>query len=58
MDFVDKTGAPRPTEDVEAALQAIKERIVKGPPDVFTMHLLVAKDVLEKELEMRKLRGG
>ena len=58
MEFVDKTGTPRPTEDIEAALQAVKERIVKGPPDVFKMHLIVIKAVLEKELEMRKARGG
>jgi len=58
MDFVDKTGVPRPTEDVEAALQAVKERIVKGPHDVFTMHLIVVKDVLEAELRAREARGG
>jgi hypothetical protein len=58
MDFVDKTGTPRPTEDIEAALQAVKERIVKGPHDVFTMHLIVVKDVLEAELRAREARGG
>lgn len=57
MEFVDKTGSPRPRRDVEAALQAVKERIVKGPHDVFTMHLLVVKDVLEAELRARASRG-
>lgn len=57
MDFVDKTGTPRPTVDIEAALQAVKERIVKGPVEPFTIHLIVIKDVLEKELEIRKVRG-
>jgi hypothetical protein len=57
MEFVDKSGTPRSREDIEAALQAVKERIVKGPHDVFTMHLIVIKDVLEKELQMRSARG-
>ena len=58
MEFVDKSGTPpRSREDIEAALQAVKERIVKGPHDVFTMHLIVVKDVLEKELQMRSARG-
>jgi len=57
MEFVDKTGSPRPRRDVEAALQAVKERIVKGPPEVFTIHLIVIKDVLEAELRARASRG-
>jgi hypothetical protein len=58
MEMVDKSGTPRPRQDVEAALQAIKERIVNGPHDVFTMHLIVVKDVLEAELRAREARGG
>lgn len=54
---VDKSGTPRPRADLEAALQAVKERIVKGPHDVFTMHLVVTKDVLEAELRARAGRG-
>lgn len=57
METVDKSGTPRPRVDVEAALQAVKERIVKGPHDVFTMHLIVIKDVLEAELHARVQRG-
>jgi len=57
VDVVDKSGTPRPRADVEAALQAVKQRIVKGPFDVFTMHLVVVKDVLEAELRARDGRG-
>jgi hypothetical protein len=57
IDMADKSGTPRPRRDVEAALQAVKERIVKGPHDVLTIHLVVAKDVLETELRAREGRG-
>lgn len=57
MEIVDKSGTPRPRGDVEAALEAVKERIIKGPHDVFTLHLVVIKDVLEAELRMREGRG-
>lgn len=57
MEMVDKSGTPRPRQDIEAALQAVKERIVKGPHDVFTLHLVVVKDVLETELRAREGRG-
>lgn len=57
MEMVDKSGTPRPRRDVEAALQAVKERIVKGPHDVLTIHLIVVKDVLEAELHARAQRG-
>lgn len=57
MEITDKSGTPRPRRDVEAALQAIKERLVKGPHDAFTLHLPVIKDVLEVELRMRTSRG-
>lgn len=55
--MTDKSGTPRPRRDVEAALQAVKDRIVKGPHDVFTLHLVVIKDVLETELRARTQRG-
>lgn len=57
IDMTDKSGTPRPRQDVEAALQAVKERIVKGPHDAFTIHLVVVKDVLETELRARTQRG-
>lgn len=57
MEIVDKSGTPRLRGEVEAALQAVKERIVKGPHDVFTIHLVVVKDVLEVELRARERRG-
>lgn len=57
IDMADKSGTPRPRRDLEAALQAVKERIIKGPHDVFTLHLVVIKDVLETELRAREGRG-
>lgn len=57
MEMVDKSGTPRSRQDIEAALQAVRERIVKGPHDVFTIHMLTVKDVLETELRMRQGRG-
>ena len=57
MEIADKSGTPRPRKDVETALQAVKERLVKGPHDGFTLHLPVLKDVLEAELRMRAGRG-
>lgn len=57
METVDKSGTPRPRVDIEAALQAVKQRIVKGPHDVFTIHMIVVKDVLEAELRAREGRG-
>lgn len=56
-DIVDKSGTPRPRRDLEAALQAVKERLVKGPHDRFILHLPVIKDVLEAELRARAGRG-
>lgn len=57
VEVTDKSGTPRPRRDVEAALQAVKERLIKGPHDVFTLQLPVIKDVLEAELRARAGRG-
>jgi hypothetical protein len=57
MEFSDKSGTPRSRQDVEAALKAVTERIVKGPIEGFTIHLPVIKDVLEMELHARQGRG-
>lgn len=55
--FEDRSGTPRSRQDIEAALQAVRERLVKGPYDGFTIHLPVIKDALEAELRMRSVRG-
>jgi len=57
MELIDRSGMPRSRRDIEAALQAVKERIVKGPYDGFTIHLPVIKDVLEAELRAMAGRG-
>lgn len=54
--MIDKNGTPRSREEVEAALQAVKELIETGPAS-FSHHLVVVKDVLETELRMRQGRG-
>jgi len=57
VEITDKSGTPRPRRDVEIALQAVKERLVRGPHDAFTLQLPVIKDVLEAELRARAGRG-
>lgn len=55
--YEDKSGTPRSRQEIEEALQAVKERIVKGPHDGFTINLPAIKDVLEAELRARAGRG-
>jgi hypothetical protein len=57
METIDKSGTPRSKRDVEEALQAVKERIVRGPHEGFLIHLVVVKDVLEEALRARQQRG-
>ena len=52
-------GEPRPVNDIEAALQAVKTWMIKDPlaigPDgrPKVIHLIVIKDALEELLEIR-----
>jgi len=60
MEFVDASGKPRPDEDLEAALQAVKvwivrEPLAKGPDGIPRMiHLVVINDALKELLAIRK----
>lgn len=57
MDAIDKSGTPRSRQEIEEALQAVKERIVRGPIELLSIHLVVVKDVLEEALLARQRRG-
>ena len=57
MDAIDRSGTPRSKQEVQDALQAVKERIVRGPHEPFLIHLVVVKDVLEEALLARQRRG-
>lgn len=54
MEIKDVSGTPRPDCDIEAALQAVKERIIRGPTEVFVLHLITIKDALEELLSVRR----
>jgi hypothetical protein len=64
MDIVDASGTPRPDDEVEEALQAVKLWIVKEPtamgPDGMprVLHLVVIKDALEELLALRRAHGN
>lgn len=52
----DVSGEPRPTEDIEAALQAVKEKIVREPmkDPRMTIHYITIKDALRELLARRQ----
>jgi len=60
MEFIDKSGHPRPSAEVEEALHWVKMRIVK--PDFSDpagiIHCVTIKDALEELLLIRKLIEG
>lgn len=62
VEFVDVSGKPRPDQDLEDALQAVKVWIVREPtamgPDGVprVIHLIVIKDALEELLTIRHAR--
>ena len=57
MDIVDKTGQPRSDEDVQDALDAVNQIMVKQPMvlPLFTVHAGIIRDCL-KELQERRKR--
>ena len=56
MEIKDLTGTPRRDDEVEAALQAVKEKIVRHPlaDPAMTIHYITIKDALEELLASRR----
>lgn len=53
----DLSGTPRSRADVEAALLAVEERLMRGPVDPFILHLTTIREVLMEALRGRAMRG-
>lgn len=51
------SGTPRSRADVEAALLAVEERLMRGPVDPFILHLTTIREVLMEALRGRAMRG-
>lgn len=58
MEMMDRSGEPRPDDQVEAALQAVKEKVVREPTKdpVMTIHYITIMDALEELLAIRRAR--
>jgi hypothetical protein len=57
MEFIDKTGQPRPDQEIEEALHWVKKKIIR--PDFSdpegTIHCITIKDALEELLKVREI---
>jgi len=53
MEIVDKTGEPRSNEDIGEAIDAIKNRLVKGPIDPIMVFYPTIIDALVELLQRR-----
>lgn len=49
-----RLGRLQPSQKIEEALAAVKERVLKGPVEGFVVHLPVIEDAL-RELLLRRL---
>ncbi len=56
MTFIDMTGTPRTDEDIEDAIQAITEVMIKHATKIpiLTVHAGIIKDGLEELLQRRR----
>jgi hypothetical protein len=55
IEFNDTSGQPRSRRDIEEALQACKEKLIRGPIEPFQIHLTTIIVVLKEALRVREL---